>query len=190
MPRRRKIDLLPAALRDWLKEELQARGFANYDAITEGLNTRLIERGLLLSIGRSAVAEFGVEHAEFARLQEEASGWAAQWMGDNGLEDEARRQSALFEMISTLAFKCIKAQFRKNDGDIDTRDLHLLGRMMKDLMASSGLREVISDKALERALKKERDAAAGRVETASRAAGLTPEVAAAIRAAVQGGADQ
>ncbi len=188
MPRRRKIDLLPTALRDWLKEELQTRGFADYNAVTDALNARLVDRGLLLSVGRSAVAQFGAEHAEFSKLQEEASGWAEDWMGRNGLEDEARRHSALFEMISTLAFKCIKAQFGKEGREIDTRDLHLLGRMMKDLMTSSGIREAISDRERQRLAEAERKAGAERAVTAARGAGLSPEVAAAIRAAVEGGA--
>ena len=184
--RRRKIDLLPTALRDWLKQELEARGFADYDAITDALNARLDERGLLVTIGRSAIAAFGAEHAEFIRIKDEASGWALEWMGENGLEEEAKRHSALFEMISTLAFKCIKAQFNKEGGEIDTRDLHLLGRMLKDLMQSSGIREALSEQERERLVEAERKAAVAAVSKAARKKNVSDDVIAALREAVEG----
>ena len=185
--RRRKIDLLPAALHDWLREELTGRGHSDYREITGALNTRIAEAGLEISVGKSAVIEYGAEHREFAKLQQEASGWAAEWIGEVGLEDEARRHSALFEMITTLAFKATKARFSQDGEDIQPRDLHFLGRMLKDLMASSGLREALSENERLRLAAQERRAGAERATTAAHRAGLSPEVAAAIRAAVEGG---
>jgi len=186
MPQRRKIDRLPERLRNWLREELQARGFSGYDDVTAALNARLEDEGLDLSIGARAVRVFGAEHAEFTRLQREASGWAAEWMGRNGLEDEALRQSALFEMITTLGFKLLKSRMTSAGEEIDPRDLAMMGRMMKDLMASSGLRESLADRERARLVEAERKAGAGRAAEAARKADLSPEVAASIRAAVQG----
>jgi len=186
--RRRKIDLLPAELRDWLCEEMRARGYSDYAAITGALNDRLADHGLQVTIGCSAVKAFGSEHREFSKLQEEASGWAADWLDEAGLEDEANRQSVLFRMITTVAFKVMKAQIAREADEIDPRDLHFLGRMMKDVMASSGLREVMADKERQRLIAGERKSAADRAVSATRTAGvpLTPQVAAAIRAAVEG----
>ena len=156
------------------------------DALSAVLNARLRAAGLRVSISRSALAMFGAEHRTFTRLQAEAAGWAQQWMGENGLEDEARRHSALFEMITTLAFKVMKAAMLRDGEDIDPRDLHFLGRMLKDIMASSRLREGMAEKERARLAAEERMAAAKRVEVATRGAGLSPAVAAAIRAALEG----
>ena len=38
MPPPRKVDLLPVELRAWLQEELRARGFADYVALSEALS--------------------------------------------------------------------------------------------------------------------------------------------------------
>ena len=187
MPVRRKIDRLPADLLDWLRAELQARGYADYRAITEALNDRLAEHGLSVTIGRSAIAEFGAEHREFTELQREAAGWAAGWLDEAGLEEEAARQSVLFRMITTVAFKVLKSQMTRESDEIDPRDLHFLGRMMKDVMASSGLRETLAARERERLAVAERRAGAERAGAAARDAGLSPEVAAAIRAAIEGG---
>jgi hypothetical protein len=45
MPAPRKTDLLPAELRQWLKEALIAQGFGGYEALAEELNFRLEEAG-------------------------------------------------------------------------------------------------------------------------------------------------
>ena len=105
MPRPRKVDLMPEELRGWLKEELRARGFSDYEGLADDLNFRLEEAGMQLRIGKSAVHNFGQEYEEFVKYQEEASAWAAGWMNDNGLEEEAQRHNVLFQMITTLAFK-------------------------------------------------------------------------------------
>ncbi len=184
----RKIDLLPVEIRDWLREELQARGYSGYDAITEALRDRLTQHGLTVTIGRSSIATFGAEHREFTKLQGEASNWAAGWLDEAGLDEEAQRQSVLFRMITTVAFKVMKAQMTREAEDIDPRDLHFLGRMMKDVMASSGIREAMGEKERQRLIAEERRSAAERAVSATRSAGvpLSPDVAAEIRRAVQG----
>ena len=141
MPPPRKIDLIPTEIRLWLQEALKQRGFSGYVELTDELNTRLAERGEAITVGKSAVHNFGQEYEAFARAQEEASAWAVSWMEDNGLEDEAKRQSVLFQMMTTLAFKAMKSRMEQEGEDINPQELHFLGRMMKDLMSSSGMRE-------------------------------------------------
>lgn len=141
MPPPRKIDLLPSELRGWLQDELKARGFAGYVDLEEALNFRLEEEGLEIKIGKTAIHSYGVEYKEFVKYQEEASAWAADWMNDQGLEDEANRHSILFQMITTLAFKVMQSQMIKEGAEIDPRELHFLGKMLKDVMSSSGMRE-------------------------------------------------
>ena len=79
-----------------------------------------------------------------------------------------------------------RADDDKEDLDFDPRDLHLMGRMLKDMMASSGLREAISDKERARIAAEERIAAGTRAEEAATRAGLSPETSARLRAEVEG----
>lgn len=146
MPPPRKVDLLPQELRGWLQEELRARGFADYEALAEALNGRLAEAGLDLRVQKSALHEFGAEYREFVRLQEQASTWAQEWLGEMGLDDQAQRQNVLFQMLTTLAFKVMQAEVSKDGAEINPQSLHFLARMMKDVMSSSGIVQAMRDK--------------------------------------------
>lgn len=143
MPAPRKIELLPAELKKWLKEALIAQGFAGYEALAEDLNFRLEEAGSEVRIQKSAIHSFGQEYKEFVKYQEEASAWAKDWMQDMGLEDQAQRHNVLFQMLTTLAFKSMHAQINREGEDIDPKDLQMLGRMMKDVMSSSGIMQAM-----------------------------------------------
>ena len=140
MPSPRKVDLLPTELRDWLRSELERRGFGDYEQLADDLNARLSAEGVSLTIQKSAIHAFGQEHRQFTKLQEEASAWAEEWFTSEGLEGEAKRHGVLFNMLSALAFKFMRGQMAEGK-DIDPKELHFVGRMMKDLMASSGMRE-------------------------------------------------
>lgn len=146
MPPPRKVDLLPPELRDWLQEELRARGFGGYEDLAEALNWRLEEAGLDLRVQKSALHEFGSEYREFVRLQEQASTWAQEWLGEMGLDDQAQRQNVLFQMLTTLAFKVMQAEVAKDGAEISPQSLHFLARMMKDVMSSSGIVQAMRDK--------------------------------------------
>ncbi len=98
MPAPRKVDLLPRELRVWLQEALVARGFGDYEALAEDLNWKLEEAGSEIRIRKSALHEFGSEYREFVRLQEQASDWAKEWLGEMGMDDQAQRQNVLFQM--------------------------------------------------------------------------------------------
>jgi len=135
MPLPRKVDLLPAELRDWLREELVARGFGDYEALSEALNTKLALTGSELSLSKSAIHRFGSEYHEFVKLQEEAGNWVEGFMAEVGMADEAKRHSALFQMLTALAFKTMKAAMESEAPD--PKDLHFLGKMLKDVMSSS-----------------------------------------------------
>lgn len=169
MPPPRKVDLLPPELRAWLQEELRARGFGDYDALAEALNWRLTEAGLDLRIQKSALHDFGAEYREFVRLQEQASGWAEGWLGDMGMQDQAQRHNVLFQMLTTLAFKAMQAEITKKGEEIDPKNLHFLGRLMKDVMTSSGLTQAM--------LEKDRKEQASKLDAAVAAGDLPADVA-------------
>lgn len=146
MPPPRKIDLMPPELRTWLHEELRARGFAQYEALADALNARLDAAGLNLRIGKSALHDFGSEYREFVRVQEQASDWAREWLGEMGMDDQAQRQNVLFQMLTTLAFKVMQAEVTKNGDEISPQSLHFLARMMKDVMSSSGIVQAMRER--------------------------------------------
>lgn len=164
MPAPRKVDLLPPELKRWLEAELRTRGFAGYESLAESLNWKLEEEGLELRIQKSALHSFGAEYAEFVKVQEAASAWATEWMTEAGIGEEAKRHNVLFQMITALAFKVMQAEMIKDAGEIDPKSLHFIGRMMKDIMASSGIREqLVAAERKAQAAKLDQAVAAGEV---------------------------
>ncbi|MFN3938720.1 MAG: phage protein Gp27 family protein [Gemmobacter sp.] len=173
MPLPRKIDLLPPELRAWLKEELRARGFAGYEDLAEALNVRLEAAGSEIRIRKSALHGFGAEYREFVRLQEQASDWAREWLGEMGLDDQAQRQNVLFQMLTTLAFKVMQAEVEKEGSEISPQNLHFLARMMKDVMSSSGIVQAMRDR--------DRKEQSARLEAAVASGDIDAEAAAKAR---------
>lgn len=186
MPPRKQVELLPKELRLWLQDALKERGFSGYEELTSELNGMLQERGIELSIGKSAVHNFGQEYEHMAKAQEEASAWAVSWMEGNGLEEEAKRHNVLFQMITTLAFKVMKSQMTREGEEIDPKELHFLGKMLKDVMSSSGIREKLSADERKREREEATKDAAENAASAARAAGLGAETIQTIRAGILG----
>lgn len=190
MPPPRKIDLIPADLRGWLQEELKERGFGGYVELTAALNDRLEERGEEIRVGKSAVHSFGQEYEMMAKAQEEASNWAVSWMEGNGLEEEAKRHNVLFQMITTLAFKVMKSQMLKEGDEINPQELAFIGKLMKDVMTSSGLREKMSadqeKRIADKAAQEAKAAVADDLTKNAKTFGFTAETAAAIKARILG----
>lgn len=141
MPPPRKIDQLPPDIMDWLQQTLRERGFADYVAITEELNDKLADAGKVVTFHHATVHRFSQEYRAFVKTQETASAWAQEWMLENGLEEEAKRHNVLFQMVTALAFKAMEAKMGKDGDEIDPKELHFIGRMLKDIMASSGIRQ-------------------------------------------------
>lgn len=165
MPPPRKVDQLPVEFRVQLQEELRQSGFGDYEGIADRLNARLEEAGLELRIRKSAIHAFGTEYREFVKLQEQASDWASEWLGDMGLEDQAQRQNVLFQMLTTLAFKVMQAEVAKSGDEISPQNLHFLARMMKDVMSSSGIVQAMQEKQRkEQAAKLDAAVAAGEID--------------------------
>ncbi len=185
MPPPKKVDRLPAEIRDWLRQALKDAGFSGYERIADELNARLEAEGHELRLARASVQRFGQEYREFVRYQEEAGAWAAEWITEAGLADEANRHGVLFQMLTTLAFKYMKDQIDEGN-EIDPKDLHLLGRMMKDIMASSGIREQIAEKERARIQAAERNRAAEAIESVGASQGMSAATVEAIKAEILG----
>lgn len=172
MPSPRKVDLLPAELRDWLREELARRGFGDYEALADALNTKLALAGSELTLSKSAIHRFGSEYQEFVKLQEEAGDWVEGFVREVGMEGEAERHSALFQMLTALAFKSMKSAMASDAPD--PKDLHFLGKMLKDVMSSSGMRQkLLADEA--KRIREEAATEAARAAAKAAGAGRSTE---------------
>lgn len=161
MPPPRKIDLIPEELRRRLAERLQAHGFAQIEAVTEDLNFWLEEAGLSLTIGKTAVGEF----SKALKDQREAFALAETLLSDLDIEAESDLHKVLMQMIATSAIHMIQ-NVREEEGHLDPKDLMNLGRMLKDLMASSGMREKLREDERKRVAEEARQAALSEMDAA------------------------
>jgi hypothetical protein len=148
MPPQRKIDLIPEELRIWLREELTERGFGDIEEVTESLNFRLEEAGQEISIGKTAVGKY----SKALKDQRDAFAIADTLLSDMNVEKEGELHQVLMQMIATSAVHMIQ-NVRNEEGHLDPKDLMNLGRMLKDLMSSSGLREKLLADERERVAK-------------------------------------
>ncbi|MEO1974796.1 MAG: phage protein Gp27 family protein [Paracoccaceae bacterium] len=161
MPPPKKLDLIPEEIRRWLAEELRDRGFADILEVTEALNARIAAEGLELSIGKSAVGDF----SKALKDQREAFAIADQLLSDLDIEREGEIHRVLMQMIATSAVQMIRS-VREEDEHLDAKDLMSLGRMLKDLMASSGMREKLLDDERKRLTREAREAAQAEMDEA------------------------
>ncbi|MEL7098278.1 MAG: phage protein Gp27 family protein [Pseudomonadota bacterium] len=181
MPPPRKIDLLPDEFRVRLARELQARGFADIIEVTDQLNFWLEEQGLQLTIGKSAVGEF----SKVLKDQRDAFKMAEVLLEDMDVEAEGDMHKMLMHMIATQAAQYI-ASVSKQGVHLEPKDLMNLGRMLKDLMQSSGLREKFLEEDRARIAKAAREEAAEAGAKTARDAGLSAELEEQIKANILG----
>lgn len=176
MPPVAKLDLIPDEIRRWLSEELAERGFGQIIDVTEALNFRLEESGQTLTIGKTAVGNF----AKALKDQREAFSLAETLLADMDIEAEGELHKVLMQMIATSAVHMIQS-VREEGAHLEPKDLMNLGRMLKDLMASSGIREKIQNDERERIAKEAREAARlemeAKLETAEGAGDIEREAA-------------
>ena len=142
MPQPRKVDLLPEELRAWLQEELRARGFGGYEELAEGLNARLAAQGCELRIGKSALHAYGQEFRDYARLQEQAQDEIRAFLAEASLADEVKVTSALFQQLTTIAWR-LQMAMASPDQLPDPKGLKDLTTALNNLIRSSDLREKI-----------------------------------------------
>lgn len=183
MPPPRKINLIPAELRHWLAEELQLRGFADIVAVTDALNARLDDEGVSVTIGKSAVGEF----SRLLKDQRDAFSMAETLLQGMDVEAESDLHKMLLHMIATSAAMMMK-QVRDDGEHLDAKELMALGRMLKDLMASAGIREKLRDDERQRVAKaaqeEQRLEMEGRLETAASQGRISHDAMQAARMAM------
>lgn len=181
MPPPRKIDLIPVQLKQWLIEELEAEGFGNIVDVTERLNFRLEEEGLQITIGKSAVGEY----SKAMKDQRDAVLIAETLLADMDIDSEAKMHQTLMQMIAANAVHFL-VKSREANADLDPKALASLGKMLKDLMHSAGLREKLKEEERQRVAREVRENSAETAVVAARSAGLSDDQADEIKRQILG----
>ncbi|MCA8880376.1 MAG: DUF3486 family protein [Rhodobacteraceae bacterium] len=140
MPPPRKVDLLPAELKGWLRDELVARGFADYEALAEDLNCRLKEAGLELRIQKSAIHAFGQDFRDYAEAQATAQEEIRAFLQEASLKHEVDVTSALFQQLTTIQWR-LQMLMSEPGGLPDPRGMKDLTSALNNLIRSTDLRE-------------------------------------------------
>ena len=157
MPPRRKVDLLPRELREWLQDELRDRGFSGYEELADALNARLEDDGLELRIGKSAIHAYGQEFEEYARMQERAQDEIRTFLEEASLKEEVDVTSALFQQLTTIQWR-LQMMMANPDELPDPRGMKDLTTALNNLIRSTSLRDGL--------LKAERSSQSARLDVA------------------------
>ncbi|MBN7785152.1 DUF3486 family protein [Ponticoccus gilvus] len=185
MPPPKKLDRIPEDDRAWLIEELRANGYGSILAITDELNIRLERAGHPDSVSKSAVGDF----SKALKDQREAFAVADALMQSMDVKDEGKVQAGLYQMISATAMHAIM-HVRDEGGQLSADESAKYARMMKDLMASSGMREKLLEGERVRIAREAREAAQAEMDEALEAtateAGLDAEMLSRLRKGVLG----
>jgi hypothetical protein len=152
MPVPKKLDLIPDVVLDRLKAALKARGFADIIQVTKELNFWLEAEGLELRIGKTAVGEFSL----LLKRQRDAFSVARHVMAEMEIGEESAIHDTLFQLIAAQAIHLVKAMSDANQ-TFEAKDLHFLGKMLKDLMTAAGINEKLTQE-VEKRLKAKQDA--------------------------------
>lgn len=126
MPRKSKVQTLPAELKAWLDEELVRRGFADYVQLALDLRTRGAD------ISKSALHRYGSEFEEDLARMKLAGEQARAVIAANPDDDDAMSQ-ALMRMTQHKVFEVLKAI----DIDPENVDFGKLTLMVSRLVRAS-----------------------------------------------------
>ncbi|MBW4708639.1 DUF3486 family protein [Roseobacter sp. YSTF-M11] len=181
MPPPRKLDLVPEELVARLKQMLSDRGFSDIVEVTEEFNTMLEVDGIQIRVGKTAVGEF----SKMLKDQREAFSMAETLLSDMDIEAESDIHRTLMNMIAVSAMQMMRS-VREQDGHLDPASLMNLGRMLKDLMGSAGLREKLLADERVRVAREATVKAAEAGAKAARQAGMSEELENQIKAEILG----
>lgn len=181
MPPPRKLDLIPDEFRQWLVEELKARGFADILAVTEALNFRLDAAGLEVRIGKTAVGEY----SKLLKDQREAYAMSEALLADMDVEAESEMHKVLTHLLSTMTFQLLQ-KVREQDKVLEPKQLMEIGRMLQSVMGSTAVREKIREDERNRIAARAKADAAKDLDAASASLGLTADTVEAIKRKILG----
>lgn len=168
MPPPRKVDQLPQELRLWLQEELKASGFSGYEELAERLNARLIDTGLSMTIGKSALHDYGREFKDFTKHASIAQEQIRAFMEEADLKDETDVTKALFQQLTHIQWR-LQMEMSNPEALPNPKGMKDLTTALNNLIRSTALRDAI--------LKSEHDAQKARIDDAVKSGDLDAEAA-------------
>lgn len=192
MPSVSGFDLLPPEIRAWFDATLRARGFGDYEALTEELGRRLTAAGwaappALSTVGRwgkarKAAMQSTLRVAELLSALHDAA-------PDQGAKRTAGLATLVQDKIVGMLFRIAEIE-EANESEPADAGLQLeLGKLYAKLGTSVAQMQRAEIQQRKWAAEVERAAlteAAGRAATAAQSAGVSPGGIAALRAAIMG----
>lgn len=185
MPRRSSLLQIPTELRERLNARLVQQGFSDYDGLLDWLHDELETAGLELRISRTALWRHGQkfeERLERLRLATER----AKAITEGAEDDEGAMNEALVRLVQYENFELLEAM---DEMELDPAErakvlnkLNMgIARIVRASVASKKWMHDMRDEIARKAA-----AAAEKVAALTNKGGLSPEVAAQIRAEILG----
>ncbi len=140
-------------------------------------------RQLGANVSRSAVGRYTKDYKQVAARMKEYKEMATAFANELGTEVESDAHQVIVQMLHTMLMRTGMAELDKDVAEFKPKDLMLLSASIKNLMGSVKDRQVIQEKAREKALAEAAEAAT----TVARKKGLTRETVDAIREKILGG---
>ncbi len=169
MPRPRKVDLLPEAVRRELDERLRQSGFSGYKALSEWL------AGQGYQISHAAIHDYGKKLKAYGEKMRQAREVASVWIGRLGAEPQGQVGQLVNEILRTLAFDL---SLTLGEAELDPDDIPAAARTLKDLAVMMEKLERAANLNAEREAEIRRQTAEELAEKAEAAAGggaIAPE---------------
>lgn len=170
MPRRSKIEQLPAAIRKWFDEQLVAGGFAGYELLTAEANKQLKDSGYALTFGKSAAHRYGTK-LELKLKAIKDSTDAAVAIAAAAPDDADLRSAATMSMVQSGLFDVLVNLQEAEATDDPAERLKLLSRAAKAVAELT--RASIAQKKHELEVRAKVKAVAAAAERIARKGGLS-----------------
>ena len=183
MPRRSKIEQLPAAIKKWFDDALVEHGFAGYELLTEEANKRLKDSGYALTFGKSAAHRYGSK-LELRLKSIKDSTEAAQLIAAQAPDDEDLRAAATMSMVQSGLFEVLMNLREADATDDGAERLKLLSRAAKAVAELA--RASIAQKKHELEVRAKTKAAADAAAKIAKRGGLSKAGVDAIRREILG----
>ncbi|MEX3628758.1 MAG: DUF3486 family protein [Burkholderia sp.] len=175
MPPRKKVEKLPAAVKEWLDRLLVDTGFSDYSGVTKLLNAELKPYGL--NVGRSSVHAYGRSFEDRLKslklVTEQARAVVAAAPDDDGAVNDALVRLTQEKLFGIL---------RELEVDPENVDLPKMARAVADLGKASVMQKRWQAEARKQALAD----AATEAGDAARSLGLTDDAVEQIQKRILG----
>ncbi len=176
MPPRSTVKKLPPEIKAELDRLLVLDNFT-IDQLAAEL------RALGANVSRSAVGRYSKNYKQVAAKMKEYKQMATAFAGELGTEVESDSHKVIVQMLHTMMVRVGMKDLESDEPTMDAKEMMFFANTLKSVMGSVKDRQVIQEKAREKALAEAADAAT----SVAKRKGLTRETVKAIRDKILGG---